>query len=228
MVDLTPAWQFVADNSPTIDDINEASARLYALNKDCPAKTWWDADPMHPAIARALRIDPNAEGAVFARAMCRLATIEGRHLILVAYPAPRVLGPVDGDWLGIDHVIAWNPVDDSAAVLGDPQPQPVGPLDDGRLYASPRAFLTEWMRARAEFFVRWIQSRQGTWRHGATETDLSPGALAIGPVEKIRWRPSEMPENIECVGLDPAKLNRALLKAARVPRAHASQQRAVA
>lgn len=227
---MDEAWQFVADNSPTIDDINALSARLYALGKDCPGKTWWDADPMHPAVARALRIDPQEEGAVFAKAPFRLARIDGAHVILAAYPAPRCLGPVDADWLGIEAVIAWDPRTDAATILADGAPQTVGPLTDEtpRLYASPRAFFTDWLRARAEFFVRWVQSRQGAWKHGATEYDLAPGALAIGNIDDIRWNPSRMPLDIECAGIDPRRLNRALLKAARVPRAHGSAMRAVA
>jgi hypothetical protein len=230
MVDLSPAQAFVAANSPTIDDMNNLSARLYALSKDCPGKAWWDADPMHPAICRALRIDPADEGAVFAKAPFRLAQIDGAHVILAAYPTPRMLGPVDGDWLGIETVIAWHPRSDAATILADPEPQLTGRLTDDtpRLYASARSFFTDWLRARAAFFVLWQQSRKGKWAHGATEHDLAPGALVVGNVDAIRWRPSTMPENLECVGLDAKKLNRALLKAARVPRAHQSSVRAAA
>lgn len=228
MVDLTPAFE--AAIYPDDDDINDLSARLFALSKDCPGKTWWDADPMHPAIARALRIDPSEEGAVFAKAPFRLAQIEGRHVILVAYPTPRLLGPVDGDWLGIETVIAWDPRTDEATVLGDSEPQIAGALTDEtpRLYGSARAFFTDWLRARASFFVLWCQSRQGAWAHGATEADLVPGALAIGSLDAIRWRPTQMPANIETIGIDAAKLNKALLRAARIPRAHNSGLRAAA
>lgn len=228
MVDLTCAFE--AAIYPDDDDINDLSARLYALNRETPGKVWWDADPMHPAIARALRINPAEEGAVFAKAPFRLAQIEGRHVILAAYPAPRMLGPVDGDWLSIERVIAWDPRTDEATVLGDSEPQMVGRLTEETpaLYASPRAFFTAWLRARAAFFVLWCQSRAGTWTHGAPEHDLIPGALAIGPIDAIQWRPSTLPANIETVGVDAAKLNRALLRAARVPRAHNSSLRAVA
>lgn len=228
MTDLTPAFE--AAIYPDDDDINELSARLYALNRETPGKVWWDADPMHPAIARALRIDPTEEGAVFAKAPFRLAQIEGRHVILAAYPAPRMLGPVDGDWLAIEQVIAWDPRTDHAAVLGDTAPQITGALTDEtpKLYASPRAFFTDWLRARAAFFVLWQQSRRGTWTHGAPEHDLIPGALAIGPIDAIQWRPHTLPANIETVGLDAARLNKALLRAARVPRAHNASLRAAA
>lgn len=218
------AFQFLTENAPTIDDFNDLSARLYALNKDCPGKTWWDADPMHPAIARALRIEMAEEGAVFAKVPFRLAKLDGAHVILAAYPSPRCLGPVDGDWLGIETVIAWSPQNDAATILGDDTAQLTGRLTDDTpaVFGSPRIFFTAWMRARAEFFVRWVESRKGTWRHGATEYDLAPGALAIGPLDRIQWRPSALPQNIEAVGIDPAKLNKAILKAARVPRAFAA------
>lgn len=228
MPDLSRAFE--AAYYPTDEDINALSARLYALNRETPGKVWWDADPMHPAIARALRIDPADEGAVFAKAPFRLAQIDGRHVILAAYPTPRLLGPVDGDWLDIETVIAWDPRTDAATVLGDTEPQLAGRLTDEtpRLYASARQLFTDWLRARAAFFVLWQQSRRGEWRHGATEHDLIPGALAIGPIDAIQWRPHTLPTNIETIGIDAARLNKTLLRAARVPRAHNTNLRAVA
>lgn len=217
------------DDEQAVEVQNIVSAHQHALSKDTPAKTWWHADYAHPAIARALHVDPGQLGARYALAPFRLWKDGERHLILAAYPAPRCLGPVDWDWLGIQSVIAWEPRTDAAFVLGDPVAQLVGTFaNQPALYASPRDFFTDWMRARAEFFVRWLNSRRGEWAHGATERDDLPGMLAIGPLDQIRWNPSSMPENIECVGLDPAVLNRALLRAARVPRAHQAGVRAVA
>ncbi len=210
---------------------NALSARWHMLAKDSSAKRWWDADCEHPAIARALRVDRKEEGAVFALAPFRLARIDDKHMILAAYPAPRILGPVDGDWLNIEHVIAWDPVSDKAAILGDDSPQLTGRFRDtktGTLFGSPRAFFTEWMRERAAFFVRWCASRNGAWAHGAVETDLVPGMLAIGNPEKIRWRPTSMPADLTCIGIDAGKLNRLLLKSAHIPRAHNHNLRAVA
>ena len=222
MVDLTPAFEAAQDAYLSVDDINALSARLYALNKDCPGKTWWDADPMHPAICRALRIDPQEEGAVFAKAPFRLAKIDDRHVILAAYPAPRLLGPVDGEWLNIEAVVAWDPRTDEASVLGDLEPQLIGATAEGTIFGSARAFFTAWLHARAAFFVRWIASRKGDWAHGAIEHDLAPGALAVGPIDAIQWNPSALPAELRAVAIDPAKLNRALLKAARIPRAYAA------
>jgi len=208
---------------------NEVSATLYALNRDCPGKTWFEAHHQHPAVARALKVDPKATGVAFALEPFRLWHDGERHLILAAHPAPRCLGPIDMDWLDIETVIAWDPRTDTAFVLGDPVPQTAGTFrNNPNLYASPRQFFTDWMRARAEFFVLWCQSRRGEWAHGATETDLAPGVLAIGDIDQIKWRPGSMPENIVCHGIDPAKMNRALIKSAHIPRAHSVGVRAAA
>lgn len=229
---ITPAISYAAHAyDQDIEAHNALFARLHALNKDSPAKTWWDAEPWHPAIGRALRIDRSQEGGVFALAPFRLAQIEGQHLVLTAYPAPRILGPVDEDHLGIQAVLAWNPVDGSTSVLGDPTPQLFGGFtttEAGTLYATTRDFLTAWAQDRAAFYVRWKASRQGAWAHGATETDLVPGALMVGSADKIRWRPSRLPETLHCVGIEPQQINRAVLRAARLPRAVGATNRIAA
>ena len=48
MTDLTAAFE--AAYYPDDDDINGLSARLYELNKDCPGKVWWDADPLRELL----------------------------------------------------------------------------------------------------------------------------------------------------------------------------------
>lgn len=222
------ALAYLADTAPTIDELNEESARAYALSRETPASIWWDADPYHPAVGRALRIDRDEEGGVYALAPFRLATIDGQHRILAAYPAPRILGPIDEDWLGITHVIAWDPRTDHAGVLGDGEPQTVGNIERAAIYGSAREFFTAWLRARAEFFVRWQASLNRTWAHGARETDEAPGVVVIGPVDRIPWRPSQMPSDLTCIGIDPRQINRALLRAARIPRAHAGQLKVAA
>lgn len=152
-------------------------------------------------------------------------------MILAAWPAPRMLGPFDWDWLNIAAVIAWDPVADTASLLGDTGPQLIGAFTDddaGTIYGQPRMFFTDWLRARAAFFARWCQSRQGKWAHGVSEPDLIPGVLAAGDLEAIRWRPTAMPADLTVIGIDPARLNRLLLKSARIPRARADQFRAAA
>ena len=212
------------DLSPLFDQqaANDLSAYLYAVDKDTPAKTWWDADPFHPAIARALRIDRQAEGAIYALAPFRLARIEEKPVILVAHPTPRILGPVDPDHLGIEQVIAWDPVTGSVSFPGDTTPDLFGAFTDaetGTLYADAQAFFVAWMRERAAHFVRWRETLTGQWAHPATETDLVPGKLIVGAPEKIRWRPASMPRDLACVGIDARQVNRLLLKSAALPMA---------
>lgn len=214
-----------------IDAANDLSARLHAIKKDTSAKTWWDADPVHPAICRALRIDPDQHGAFYAKLPFRLARVDDKAVILVAHPTPRVLGPVDMDHLGIEQVLAWDPTTDAIHMLGDKHPQLFGGFTDterGSIFGTPRDFFTAWLRERAAFYVRWKEMQSGEWRHPATETDLVPGALLTGAPDKIRWRPTTMPAELACVGIDAKAVNRALLKAAHIPLAHNNSLRVAA
>lgn len=201
--------------------INELSAYFYAYDRDTPAKTWSEAPIYHPAIGRHLRIDRAEDGGVFALAPFRVAMIENQHRILAAWPAPRILTSDPDDHLGIDTVIAWNPIDDTASVLGDPVPQLVGRFPDaetGAIFASPRAYFQAWAMARAAFFVRWRDAMRKPWSAAPTETDMIPGTLLIGEPEAIRWNPSALPASITVQGIDPARVNKAIFKAARLPR----------
>jgi hypothetical protein len=203
-----------------LEEINSVSAWLHALGKESPAKAWWEAPGWHPAIGRALRIDRREAGAVYALAPFRLLRLEDRHVIAAAWPAPRMLDDPDFDWLGIESVIAWDPVGRTTEVLGDPAPQIVGTFtNEPALFGDTHAFFVAWARRRAVFFQRWLDSRTGKWAHTAPERDEVPGCLAVGALEKIRWSPASLPETLNVVGLDAGKLNKVLLKAARVPRA---------
>lgn len=209
---------------------NALSTLWFERGKDSPAKDWWNAEPWHPAIGRALRIDRAEFGGVYALAPFRVIRIEGKPMIAAAWPAPRILGPVDYDWLDIEAVIAWNPVDDTAFVMGDPVPQLVGKLSDDapQIHASPRAFFQQWAIRRAAYAMQASQAAQQSWHIKPTERDEVPGVLMTGPIEKIRWNPAAMPEHIECVGCDPQHINRAILRAARLPRAVSASQRIAA
>jgi hypothetical protein len=195
--------------------------------KDCAAKTWWDCQPYHPAVARALKIDRTQTGGVYALAPFRLWNDGTRHLILAAYPCPRILGPIDMDHLEIEGVLAWNPVTDEAFILGDETPGLFGP-EEGEgftLYASPRDFLTDWAINRAHGYVRITELRKNAWAD-AEDRDTPPGALAIGNLDKITL--TNLPRDFAAQGFDVAALNRAILKQARVPRAYTTQNRAAA
>jgi hypothetical protein len=141
-----------------------------------------------------------------------------------------VLNEPDSDWLAIDTVLSWNPVDDSAEVLEETAalagaiPPDAATLD---IYSSPFAFLRAFAEARAQFFVNWTWI-SGDWRRRPVEPDLSPGLLLIGEPADVRWPLSRMPETIRCQGVDARALNRAMLKQARVPHATAQPMKAAA
>ena len=203
---------------------NSLSAYWYALSKDCPGKLWWDAD--HTAgrstIRRALGIAPGDEGGWYAIAPFRFFRSEtGKASILAAWPAPLVLDEPTPDWLDIQTVIAWNPVKDTARVLGDPVPQLVGVMreDANALFSSPRAFFQAWASRRAIHAVRHREASAKEWHVVPPERDEVPGALMIGTPASIRWNPAALPEHIECRGCDAREINRAILRAARLPRA---------
>lgn len=203
-----------------VDEINAISAWLHALGKDSPAKAWWDAPAWHPAVGRALRIDRSETGAVYALAPFRLIQVEQRHFIAAAWPAPRLLDDPEFDWLGIEHVILWDPVNLTTTLLGDDMPLTVGSFaNEATLYGDTHSFFVAWAQRRAVHFQRWLDTRNGHWTHAAPERDEVPGMLTIGPVDRIRWSPAGMPETLHTVGLDARHLNKVLLKAARVPRA---------
>jgi hypothetical protein len=201
--------------------INDLSAYLYAYDKDCPAKVWANAPLFHPAIARALHIDRSETGGVYALAPFRLAMIGENHRILAAWPCPRILTADPEAHLVIDAVIAWNPVDNSAQILGDPVPQLAGRFPDSEtssLFADPRAFFQAWAMARAAFFVHWCAAKRKDWESPPAESDLIPGCLLIGEPAKVNWHRHDLPKHLDCVGIDPRTVNNAILKTARLPR----------
>jgi hypothetical protein len=205
---------------------NSVSEYLYALRKDCPGKTWWNADFVNRApVYRALRINQEEEGAGYAITPFRVHNLNGRWLILAAYPAPHVFEPTP-DWFEIDTVIAWDPNSDAASLLGDPVPQLAGNLTEqaNQIHASPRAFFQAWAMRRAQFATQRQTAQERRWHISPRERDDVPGALLIGELAKVRLNPSDMPAHIECVGVDPKELNKAIMRAARLPRASAAAQ----
>lgn len=202
-------------------EANALSAYLYTIKKDTPAKFWWHLPFDHPAIARALGIDRSEFAAPFALQPFRYARTDKGHRILAAYPCPRTIGTeIDHDWLGVEAVIEWDPVANAATVYDDPHPQLVGDMrdDSASLFADPRQFFIEWARNRAAFAVRFQEAVRTAWTAKPTESDVVPGALMIGTPEAIVWAPSALPEAIRCVGVDPRRVNKAILKSARLPR----------
>lgn len=211
----------VTGTAPDPEAMNIVSAHWHAQDRDTPAKTWSTAIENHPAIYRALQIDPADPSSRFATGAFRLwQSPEGAWLVLAAHPAPRMCGPVDLDHLGINTVLAWNPKTGDASILSDPAPQLFGAFTDqakGMLFANPRAYLRAWAEQRARFFVQCQSSAGKEWAVRPVEYDLAPGALMVGAVDDIRWNPATLPAEVQCVGVAPAKINKAIFKAARLP-----------
>lgn len=200
---------------------NALSTYWYSLSKDSAGKTWWKSKSSHPATYNALQISADDLGAVYACAPFRIRQTEAGPRILAAYPAPRLFDQPDYHWLGIEAVIVWDPDKDHATVLDDDRPQIVGDVSDdaNRLFSSPRAFFQAWAMRRAQFAVKRQEIRKRAWHIAPTERDEIPGGLVIGAAADIHWQPSLLPEHIECVGISPQVVNRAIMKAARLPRA---------
>lgn len=198
---------------------NEISAYLYAIGKPCPARMWWNLPHDNPLIARALRIDPSQSCARYALAPFRYIKRGGRHLILAAHPCPRQFSPIDLDWLGIETVLAWEPKTDKVEVLTDDRPQLFGRVtdEDNTVFADARAFFTAWMRNRAWYATARLEAMKSPWSAKPAEVDLLPGALIIGDPEAIHWPVHSMPRHFQAVGIEPKRLNRAILKSASLP-----------
>lgn len=211
-----------------MDDIapfNALFATLHMRAKDSPGKTFWNATAMHPAIFRALRMASDETGAVYAAAAFRLHRTDEGVRILCAFPALAILEDGDDDWLNIETVLSWNPVDDTAEVMGDSGDLLFGHTEETEpltLFASPFAYL----RHIAETRAQWVAHRakvNGEWRV-ATEPTHVPGLLALGNVAKIRWPLHAMPTDFTTQGIDARALNNALIRQARVPRAIAAPE----
>lgn len=205
-----------------VETVNELSAWLYSISKDCPGKVWWDAEPTHPAVYRALRIDKDEWPAVYACAPFRLARVDDTPVILAAHPAPRTLGDPDLDWLGIEAVLCWNPATGEFCVIGEDTPVLFGRVDaqSSVIFAEPRTFLQQWAAKRAAFAAQRREARDKKWHIAPTEIDEAPGCLLVGDPNRIRWPIHEMPSDIACVGIDPKAVNRAIIKSARLPKAY--------
>lgn len=199
---------------------NSLSELWFARAKDTPAKMWWNAPIWHDAVGRALHLSREECAGVYALAPFRIGKVEGKAVVLAAWPAPRLFTPIDEDWLGIEAVIAWNPLDDTAIVLGDRNPQLVGNMaDESAVYGSPRLFFQRWAQRRAAYAVQRQMTAGKDWHSPPTELDLAPGALMIGKPDAIRWSSYDLPRDLEVVAADAREINRAILISAKLPRA---------
>lgn len=196
------------------------------LDTDCLAKTWFMAEPTHPAVYRALKIDPADPAAWYAAAPFRLAKIDGAHVILAAWPAPRLLSNLPDDWAEIETVLVWDPRTNAVTTPEDIQPHLVGAWGQtGRLFGSAFAFFRAWLEERAATFTRVKASRAAHWLSDPCET-TEPGMLLIGALKHARLNVHAMPREIECVGIDPRDVNAAIQRSAALPRATQSMKAA--
>lgn len=210
--------------SPEQQAWNDFLTLMNGRDKDTPAKRWFHAPTWHPSIGRALGIDRDQDGGRFALAPFRITKIDEAWHIIAAWPTPTMIGPaIDEDWLGIEAVIAWNPVTNAVHVIGDDQAQLIGSFDthygDGTLYGQPRPFFQAWAQNRARFFGFASQHIGKAWTAMPAEPDLIPGCMIVGNVNHVRWQPARMPAHLECVGVDPVTVNKALMRSTHLPRA---------
>ena len=77
------------------------------VNASTPGRTWFHARHDAKAVCRALRINPDDDGAIYATTPFRIARVNDKVVVLAAHPAPRNFTPIDEDWLDIATVIAW-------------------------------------------------------------------------------------------------------------------------
>lgn len=208
---------------------NDLFHTLNLLERDTPGKTFWNAKDSHPAIYRALKMDRTEIGAVFAAAAFRLHIADDGATVLFASPSLRILEDQDEDWLAIEDVLSWDPISDTATILGDPGQKLFGhsdPTQPLHIFASPFAYLRHIAEARAQWFVHW-RTIKSEWR-AAHEPERIPGLLLIGNVDEVRWPRHDMPNDITVHGIDARALNSALIRQAGIPRVTAQKQRKAA
>ncbi len=198
-------------------DHSDLAAYERDLAEPTPARLWWHLPCDHPAVARALRIDASTTEAWFAMLPFRYFKQEAegeptRHLILAAHPAPDI-GAMD--WLDIETVLAWEPATGRYDVVGFDAPQLVGRITemDNIAFGDPRAFFTAWAALRAQY----LAARNSQPGYDGPIPDLTPGALIVGDPDKIAWPIYTMPPRFTCTGIDPKRVNRAILKFAKLP-----------
>ena len=200
---------------------NAISVLNYQLGRDTPGKQWWNASLDRAPIYRALKIDPADDGAVYAAHPFRAVRSEDGWRVLAAWPAPAIFGEPDPDWLGIETVLSWDPVNNTVEILGDTTPQIVGAFEhdaQGVLFGQPFAFFRAWAEARAAFAIAYRAMRKAHFTVPAAECDR-PGALIVGDPAKVRWREHELPETLTCIGIEAKTVNAAILRQANLPRA---------
>lgn len=210
----------------------------HALAKPGPQRLWKDADPKHPAIARALKLDPSDPNAFYSLFPFRLGKVDEQYRVLVAIDPPAMMS---GDWhhIDIDTVLAWDVVTNTCEVIGDIQPQLVMPSqralvttgiltgDTITIYGDPFQYFRAFAERRAIYRERRIDAVAGKWSHPAHEIPGDvPGLLLIGDPYEIRW--PALPKVVNVIGADQKMVRSAIFRSADIPDVVDANLRAVA
>ena len=210
-----------------IDERNELSSFFYNLRKETPGRFWefqckspLDSEQALKSMSKVLNLDATDDMVPVAIKHIKLGKIDNVYHIVVPYPIPEEKEWPDGSnrglWIDIEQVLIWNPKTDHWTIMGDDAPQLFGNLNPV-VFGHPKRFLQEWASARA-IQLEHIRIRSAQkWSVTPTESDVCPGSLIVGDLNKIPWPISEMDKSIRCYGIDPKKVNQSILKSANLP-----------
>lgn len=202
--------------------------------RETPARAWSESWSVadRPVICRHLRIDHADPLALYATFPFRIIRPDGeRPWIAAATGCPRVFDARSlSSWehFDIHDVILWNPRSGEVRVAGDPGASLVecADYDGGRhvIYADGFAFFRAWADRRAMIGAGIMTARQS--KHAIIPSEPAdngmPGTLVIGDLNKVHWRDLSATVLVAGPGIDPAALNRAVFRAARLPRVEAA------
>lgn len=173
-------------------------------------------------ICRALKIDPAEPGASYATGPFAIMQEDGASWIAGAVGIWRAFDPTNWSVDDISDVILWNPRTGEIRILGDTSPTLITPdRPEPRLtvYGQGFAFFRAWADRRAEILARIRIAHESHRVTGSEPTDSGiPGALVIGDLAKIEWRNLGAAVLVAGPGTDARKLNRAVIRSARLPR----------
>lgn len=218
------------DSEQFVATIRQATSVFkHALDKETPQKLWDNADRKHPAVARALRIDPADPNAFYALFPFRLGKVDDEYRILVAMEPPALLSGTYHH-IDIEYVLAWNPKTNLCEVGGDPVPHVIGPsehaasvtglfsADEINVYGDPFQYFRAWAEIRAAFRERRIEQSNGKWQHPLTEIPGDvPGLLLLGNPYDVRWPVRDLPKVVNCIGCDRKAVTGSIFRSANIP-----------
>lgn len=175
------------------------------------------------AVFRALKIGASDPHAHFSTDRFTVLTIDGKAWIAGAVSASPIIGHRYGDWFpNGGEVILWNPRTNEVKLRDDDHPTLILPhRAEARLtvYADGFAFFRAWADNRAAISER---INLATDNHRITHAEPSdggiPGALAIGALNSIDWTDTGSNILVAGPGIDPKKLNSAIIRSAKLPR----------